>query len=112
MWPEGRVSRNDMRDIDERYQRVVDELAKEFLELSLDELLHRPRHGRVQRSTGKETINVGVEHETYSDEEHHIWFCAQRQVLLIAYRKYINGVVFGRNSPPRLMTDEESGRYD
>lgn len=100
-----------MSDKDERYQRAVDELAGALLRLPVSELLQQRDYGDYTRTVDGEDIAVGFWHYDF-DGVHHIALKAERRVFLFLWRSYINGVVFGHESPPRLMTPEEIGAYD
>jgi hypothetical protein len=101
-----------MSEIDQEYQRVVDKLAEELLQLSPGELMARPDYGNVTRLVSETELAVGFWHYAIDDENHHIVFKAARRCFLFFYRSYISGVVFGSNASPRLMTPKEAGDYD
>lgn len=100
-----------MSDKDERYQRAVDELAGDLLRLPVDELLQQRDFGDYTRAVDGEDIAVAFWHHDF-DGVHHIVLKTERRVFLFLWRSYVNGVVFGPDSQPRLMTPEEAGAYD
>ncbi|GAB5534007.1 MAG: hypothetical protein Rubg2KO_02560 [Rubricoccaceae bacterium] len=101
-----------MNKTDQSYQSIVDELATELLDRQPNELIVHPDYGTHRRQVSDDMAEVGFWHYPFSDDKHHIVFKTSRRVFLFLYRSYVNGVVFGRNTPPRLMTPEEAGDYD
>ena len=101
-----------MSAIDREYQRAVNELAEELLQLSSRELLKRPEYGIVTVHARGTEIEVGFWHYSFDPEKHHLVFKAERRLFLFLHRSYMSGVVFGLNTRPRLMTPEECGEYD
>ena len=99
-----------MSDIDRQYQEIVDELAAGLLALSPDELLERPEYGIVKREVNGEEVPVGFWHYAF-DFGHHIHFKTSRRWWWFVSKSYVNGIVFGPDSPPRLMTPLEAAEY-
>jgi hypothetical protein len=102
-----------MSDIDTRYQKVVNELADEFLRLSPEELAKQPDYGSIMRQMNEKNIEVAFWHYQLKDYTDHIVFIIGRRLLIPCFsRKFISGVVFGPTTVPRFMTDDEAGAYD
>ena len=102
----------EIRGIDNKYQYVVDEEARKLLQLKPEKLLEIPFAGIVNGVISNRKIDIGYWHYEFSEENHHVFFKASRRVFLFLHKSYISGIVFGINTLPRLMTDEECGAYD
>jgi hypothetical protein len=101
-----------MNEVDQCYQAAVDRLAADLLARSPRELVEHPEYGVLHQQIGGTSEAVGFWHYPFSDDRHHIVFKAERRVFLFLHRSYVSGVVFGRDTAPRLMTPEEAGDYD
>jgi hypothetical protein len=98
---------------DWQYQRVVDDLAEEFLLRPIEELAEASDYGSITREMEGSDISVAFWHHRLPENVDHIVFIADRRLLIPFFRrKFISGVVFGPTISPRLMTKEEAGHYD
>ena len=102
-----------MTGLDGQYQKVLDDLAEEFLQRSLEELADQPNYGSITRQMDGHDLSVAYWHYEIDDDIDHIVFVLSRRLLVpFFHRKFISGLVFGLTTEPRLMTDEEAGAYD
>ena len=107
------VAERFVKKIGGQYQRVVDDLAREFVRRSPEELSEHPDYGSIARHIDGNDISVAFWHYRLRGNADHIVFITERRLLIPGFcRKFISGVVFGPTTKPRLMTDEEAGDYD
>jgi hypothetical protein len=102
-----------VNEMDAQCQRVVDDLASEFLRRSPEELAKQPDYGSITRQMDGNNVEVAFWHYQLKDYTEHIVFIIDRRLLIpFLYRRFISGVVFGPTTSPRLMTDDEAEAYD
>jgi hypothetical protein len=102
-----------VKKIDAHYQRVVDDLADEFLRRSPEELSEQPDYGSIPRQIDGDDVSVAFWHYRLKENVDHIVFITERRLLIPSfYRKFISGVVFGPTTNQRLMTEKEVGNYE
>ena len=97
-------------EVDQKYQKCVDDLALDTLRLTRENLIDYSDYGSLER----DGIGVAYWHHRFASGKHHIVFLTDRRLTRFfpIYRKYTAGIVFGEATDPRLMTELETADYD
>jgi hypothetical protein len=100
-----------MSEIDQQYQKSVDDEADKLLKLSVSEFLKIGPYGSIETIINGKSTSIGWWHYEFENNLHHVLFKTTRKILLGFTKVNLSGVKL-ENGEITKLSDKELADYD